>query len=104
MKEDEKRETKKAGPGENPRELKNIMMQARSSITINSRIFIFLPIRAASAFALPTSGRPCGDHRPLPSFSFSAYGDDCEWNLGRLLDMRRMCRVKKPWFCVEKDG
>lgn len=23
---------------------------------------------------------------------------------GRLLEMRRMWRVKKPWFCVEKDG
>lgn len=23
---------------------------------------------------------------------------------GRLRDIRRMWRVKKPWFCVEKDG
>lgn len=27
-----------------------------------------------------------------------------EWNLGKLLDNFLICRVKKPWLCVEKEG
>lgn len=69
----------------------------------SSRTFIFLPMRAKTLRILPVKGTFCAPHCGLPSFSFSAYG---VWllNRGRLLDMRRMCRVKKPWFWVEKEG
>lgn len=72
---------------------------------ISRRSFIFLPMRAKMFRILPTRGTFCAAHDPRPSlsFSFSTYG---LWllNRGRLLDIRRMCRVKKPWFWVEKDG
>ena len=68
------------------------------------RCFDFRPMRPSMFLILPYMVPGCAaDHWPLCSFSFSAW---CMFELkrGRLLDMRRMCRVKKPWFCVENDG
>jgi hypothetical protein len=71
----------------------------------SNRIFIFLPMRAMMPRSRPSNGRFWTDHgaRTGLSFSFSAYCWALE-NRGRLLDMRRMWRVKKPLFWVEKDG
>ena len=65
----------------------------------SKRIFIFLPMRAMMPRNRPSNGRFWTDHgaRTGLSFSFSAYGWALE-NRGRLLDMRRMWRVKKPLF------
>jgi hypothetical protein len=39
---------------------------------MKSLSFIFLPMRAIMPLSLPNSGTLWADHRPRPSFSFSA--------------------------------
>jgi len=62
-------------------------------------------MRATMARSRPTMGTSWSDHLPRPSFSFSPYaGLPCELKRGRLLESRRMCLVKKPWFWVANEG
>src|SRR5690242_8097508 len=79
-------------------------MTERSIISkISNLIFIFLPMRATIPRILPSRGTLWIDHLPRPSFSLS---ECCELALkrGRLLEKRRMCRLKKLWFLVENEG
>jgi len=77
-----------------------------NSSNTSNRIFIFRPIRAMMPRNLPSKGMALVDHWPWAGFffSFSGYSSWLVLNRGRLLDRRRMWRVKKPLFCVEKDG
>lgn len=69
---------------------------------IMSRPLVFLLMRSIIVRSFPSRGK---FHLPLrPIFSFSVYRSSCFVKVGRLLEIWRMCRVKKPWFCVENDG
>src|SRR3954447_5783850 len=81
------------------------MIDRMNNSTIISRIFIFRPIRATMPLNLPNSGTFGPDHEPWLGLSFFSSGQKlAALKRGRLLDRRRMWRVKKPLFCVEKDG
>lgn len=72
-------------------------------MAITERTFHFLFIRATNVRMRPNRGILHGAGLTFKSLSvylslFLAEKD------GRLLDIRRILRVKKPWFCVEKDG
>lgn len=54
------------------RVLKNIIIDISRRKTTSSLSFIFLPIRAIMPLNLPSKGTFWPDHRPRPSFSFSA--------------------------------
>ena len=65
--------------------------------------FIFLPMRPNIFRILAWNGAFGPAHLSLfCCFSLCAYGELL--NRGRLLEMRRMCRWKKPEFCVANEG
>ena len=70
--------------------------------TMASRNFIFLPMRPNIFRSLAWKGASGPAHPPRSCFSLCAYGELL--NRGRLLDIRRMWRWKKPEFCVANDG
>ncbi len=71
-------------------------------MAIKARTFHLLLIRAIKAPMRPNKGILHWAGRnlsfPVAPSSFLMEKD------GRLLDIRRIFRVKKPWFCVENDG
>lgn len=66
---------------------------------MSRRNFILRPMRPKMSFILPTRGTLSRYELEGIIFSFSP-----SVKRGRLLDMRRMWRLKKPWFWVEKDA
>lgn len=57
------------------------------------------PMRPKMSFIRPTSGTLSRYELERIGFSLSP-----SVNRGRLLDMRRMCRLKKPWFWVANEA
>lgn len=79
------------------------MIKKKKTITaISSRSFSFRPMRPKIDRILATRGTFWSAHPALVDFCLGVYGGSLK--RGKLLDMRRMCRTKKPEFWVEKDG
>lgn len=81
---------------------------ASSASTMAKRILVVRPIRAKKSFTRPRSDELLKSHRPL-TLSLSEYEEARDVGAfalkrGKLLESWRMCRVKKPWFCVAKEG
>lgn len=81
---------------------------ARTASTRAKRILVVRPMRAKKSFTRPRSDELPISQRPL-DLSLSEYEEAREFGAfalkrGKLLDSWRMCLVKKPWFCVAKEG